>query len=146
MRKLWNLNTKWIIIITFEKFYREPTSLPGDHTAKQFTSLTLYTHMAQFSSIAGLYGITITVDSFPGTAYACDSLDIKFHNLFDLQGRTWKWIHFFMDIPATSRRRSLSLISTSARGLSFFRTPRALHVCIFSLLPIVSLTILFLYS
>lgn len=83
---------KLIVIIKFEKFYCEPTSLPGDHTAKQFTSLTLYTHMAQFSGefsgIAGLYGITITVDSFPGTAYVCDSLDIKFHNLFDLQGRT----------------------------------------------------------
>lgn len=74
---------------------------------------------------------------FPGTAYARGSSDIKFHNLFDLQGRNWKTL--FMDIHLYnlchwSRRR--------ARGLFFFRTRTG---CIFPLRLLFSLTILLRY-
>jgi hypothetical protein len=141
--KTWEniLYREWTIT-TFEKFYREPTSLSGDHTANNLRVLRFNTHTQ---------GVTLNRSLwhhdhgwfFPGNGVCTRFSWYQISQLVWSPGEKLKNT-FNGYIHTTTSLQSLSLISTS--GTWFIILPHTTHTgCVFSLTPIVSLTISFRY-
>jgi hypothetical protein len=141
--KTWEyiLYREWTIT-TFEKLYREPTSLSGDHTANNLRVLRFNTHTQ---------GVTLNRSLwhhdhgwfFPGNGVCTRFSWYQISQLVWSPGEKLKNT-FNGYIHTTTSLQSLSLISTS--GTWFIILPHTTRTgCVFSLTPIVSLTISFRY-